>query len=233
MRIPDLRRAVRAGREYPVPLGTESGLRRRQPVCFSGGMSGWPVASSHTRAVRSSLAVSTRRPSGLKQAWRTAASCRSGPVTGCPLTADHTRAVPSSLAVTSERPSGLKATHHDFLAVSEGQGGLSPADDLPNSRRPVATGGDDAAAVRAKERARNQEVVPQRGRDGLAGGHLPDPGRVVVAGGDQVAAIGAERRVLHRVAVLQGRSNRPARCRLPHPRRAIVAARGDDTCRPG
>ena len=36
--------------------------------CWRGAPTGWPVAASHTRAVLSSEAVTTRRPSGLKAA---------------------------------------------------------------------------------------------------------------------------------------------------------------------
>ena len=72
-------------------------------------MIGWPVAASHTRAVWSSLAVTTRRPSGLNAARCTRPSCFSGGVIGWPVAASHTRAVLSQLAVTTRRPSGLNA----------------------------------------------------------------------------------------------------------------------------
>ena len=42
---------------------------------------GWPVAASHTRAVSSSLAVTTRRPSGLNAAVDTPCFVLSGGVT--------------------------------------------------------------------------------------------------------------------------------------------------------
>jgi len=45
-------------------------------------VSGWPVWASHTRAVLSQEAVTTRRPSGLNWADLTLCSCRSGSVMG-------------------------------------------------------------------------------------------------------------------------------------------------------
>src|SRR2546425_360829 len=64
--------------------------------------------SSQTRAVLSSLAVTTRLPSGLKLALPTAASWRIGSPSGLPVAASHSRAVLSSLAVTMREPPGLK-----------------------------------------------------------------------------------------------------------------------------
>ncbi len=54
---------------------------------------GCPVAASQTRAVLSSLAVRTRRPSGLNAAWFTLSSCFIGGAMGCPVAASQTRAV--------------------------------------------------------------------------------------------------------------------------------------------
>jgi len=66
-----------------------------------------PVSASQTRAVPSSEAVTTRRPSGLNTAERTESSCCKGRPTGLPVSASQTRAVWSSEAVTTRRPSGL------------------------------------------------------------------------------------------------------------------------------
>src|ERR1044071_5148924 len=74
--------------------------------CARGRVSSWPVAASHTRAVWSSLAVTTRVPSGLNAALTTKPWCARVPVSGWPVAASHTRAVWSSLAVTSATSSG-------------------------------------------------------------------------------------------------------------------------------
>ena len=62
-------------------------------LCTSGGVTGLPVARSHTRAVPSWLAVATRRPSGLKAksvsgaSWASSARRR-------PLAMSQTRSTP-------------------------------------------------------------------------------------------------------------------------------------------
>ncbi len=68
-----------------------------------------PLAASQMRAVPSSLAVTTRVPSGLKAAEATALVWPRRSVSSLPLAASQMRAVPSSLAVTTRVPSGLKA----------------------------------------------------------------------------------------------------------------------------
>ena len=65
---------------------------------------------SQTRAVPSSLAVTTVRPSGLKRASLTAAPECIGVPTRRPLARSQTRAVPSLPAVTTSRPFGLNDT---------------------------------------------------------------------------------------------------------------------------
>ncbi len=99
---------VGTGRHHPRPVGTEDSgenkaimphrlpqrlARRRVPQC----------------AVLSALAVTTRVPSGLKAAEKTAPSCRIGSPSGLPVAASHSRAVMSELAVSTRVPSRLKA----------------------------------------------------------------------------------------------------------------------------
>ena len=67
------------------------------------------MVASHTRAVLSSLAVTTLRPSALNAACLTSFACFRGGVIGWPVVASHTRAVWSPLAVTTLRPSALNA----------------------------------------------------------------------------------------------------------------------------
>ena len=69
--------------------------------CCMGAPTGLPVSASHTRAVRSYEAVTTRRPSGLNSADLTRPSCFRGSPIGLPLSASHTRAVLSQEAVTT------------------------------------------------------------------------------------------------------------------------------------
>src|SRR4051794_20171418 len=66
-----------------------------------------PAVASQTRAVRSSLAVTTRAPSGLNDAERTSPVCPLSVRATAPVRASQTRAVPSELAVTTRAPSGL------------------------------------------------------------------------------------------------------------------------------
>ncbi len=71
--------------------------------------------TSHTRAVLSLAAVTTRRPSGEKAAAFTQPLCPRRAPTSRPVAASHTRAVLSLLAVTTICPSGEKAA--EFTAA--------------------------------------------------------------------------------------------------------------------
>lgn len=69
----------------------------------------FPVRTSHTLAVASSLAVTTSWPSGLKQAVWTLASCPCNVAIDFPVRTFQIRAVPSSLAVTADSPFELNS----------------------------------------------------------------------------------------------------------------------------
>ena len=71
---------------------------------------GWLVTASQSRAVLSSLPVSTVLPSGLKATARTFSRCRMGSPTGFPVAAFHHCTVPSPHPVSTDLPSGLNAT---------------------------------------------------------------------------------------------------------------------------
>src|SRR5271165_4094883 len=68
-----------------------------------------PVAASHSRAVLSSEAVTTRVPSGEKAALETQSSWPRRTAISLPVAASHSRAVLSPEAVTTRVPSGEKA----------------------------------------------------------------------------------------------------------------------------
>jgi hypothetical protein len=68
-----------------------------------------PVLASHTRAVLSHEAVTTRPPSGLNAALFIQNLCPDSVAVTAPVCAFHTRAVPSQDDVTTLAPSGLKA----------------------------------------------------------------------------------------------------------------------------
>ena len=58
-----------------------------------GSPMGWPVAASQSRAVLSSLPVSTVLPSGLNATQLTRCSCCNGGAMGRPVTTSQSRAV--------------------------------------------------------------------------------------------------------------------------------------------
>src|SRR5215510_11345256 len=68
---------------------------------------GLPLTASHSRAVLSTEAVTTRWPSGLNCAETTPSAWIIGVPTDLPVIASQSRAVLSSEAVTTSRPSGL------------------------------------------------------------------------------------------------------------------------------
>ena len=115
-------------------------------------MRGWPLRASHTRAVLSSEAVTTRVPSALKLAERTHSSCLRGSVRGWPLRASHTRAVLSKEAVTTRVPSALKLAEVNRTFVFEGLGEGLAAARVPHPRRLVVRSGDHPRAVGTETR---------------------------------------------------------------------------------
>ena len=99
---------------------------------------GLPARASHTRAVLSSEAVTTRVPSGLNcggvdpalmRAGARPAAARSG--------ASHTRAVLSPEAVTTRVPSGLNAAERTEPSWRRGAPSGFPAARVPHPRRLV------------------------------------------------------------------------------------------------
>ena len=154
-----------------------------------------PESASQSRAVLSSEAVSTRRPSGLKTAllirsvwpWKMAKSL--------PLSASQSRAVLSWEAVSTRRSSGLKT------ALKTGS--VWPwkvAKSLPlsasQSRAVCPRGGQHAAAVRAEDRARNPAAMALESGQELAAVGLPEPRGLVLRGGEHAAAVRAEDRAV-------------------------------------
>src|SRR5262249_33412562 len=90
-----------------LPSGLNS-AERTPSECFSSVISK-PVWASHTRAVLSHEAVTTRLPSRLNCADITRDKCFRGCVSGWPVWESHTCAVPSWEAVTINFPSGLNS----------------------------------------------------------------------------------------------------------------------------
>ena len=79
----------------------------------------WPLLASHTRAVRSSLAVAISRPSGLKATAFTAPPWPRNVSCCWPLITSHTIAVPSWLAVAKRVP--IRAENHCQHPARNGQ----------------------------------------------------------------------------------------------------------------
>src|SRR3989442_2266147 len=71
----------------------------------------YPLSTSHTRRVRSSLPLSRRRLSGVKAMLYTGAVCPCSTARELPGSASHSRIVWSKPALAIVRPSGLHARH--------------------------------------------------------------------------------------------------------------------------
>src|SRR6516165_5502218 len=84
-------------------------VRQRGTASLASSMRSFVGRESHSRAVLSSDAVTTRRPSGLNAALITTSSCPLRTPICLPLSTSHSRAVLSKDAVTTRRPSGLNA----------------------------------------------------------------------------------------------------------------------------
>ena len=93
--VPHARGFVLGRRHHPCPVGREGCGIDPALMPLSTAISA-PVAASHTRAVLSQDAVTTRVPSGEKAAELTPASCPLSTAISAPVAASHTRAVLSS-----------------------------------------------------------------------------------------------------------------------------------------
>src|ERR1035438_7065811 len=87
-----------------LPSG-ENFTLKRPSVCPLNSRISLPVAAPHSRAVPSTLAVTTKRLSGERAAEVTARVCPSNFRSSFPLVASHNRAVLSSLPVRTYLPS--------------------------------------------------------------------------------------------------------------------------------
>ena len=113
------------------------------------------------RAVLSSEAVTTRAPSGLNAAESTHAPCAAqrGEL---PCPSPRSRPAPSCRreAVTTRAPSGLNAAELTELRVPLQRGDRLARRRVPDPRRLVLRGRDDARAVRAERRGLTRPALP-------------------------------------------------------------------------
>ena len=111
-----------------------------------------PVAASHTRAVLSADAVTTRAPSGLNVALWTISSCCNGLPIGAPVAASHTRAV---LSGRGRHAPAVGAEHRVkyLTVVLQGLCRSAPRSPHPTPARPSVLGrGHHPLAVGAERR---------------------------------------------------------------------------------
>ena len=160
-----------------------------------------PVAASQMRAVPSKEAVTMRAPSGENAALRTQSSCPRRTAISAPVAASQSGAVRSAEAVTMRAPSGENAAARTATLVPAQGGDLGAGGGVPDARRAVVGGGDDAGAVGRERSALHRPLVPAQGGDLGAGGGVPDARRAVVGGGDDAGAVGRERGALHPILV--------------------------------
>ena len=202
--VPQPHRAVVAAAGQGLAVRAERHRADRTGVAGEGCAIWWPVATSHSRTVPSSLPLARVLPSGLNATEQTASVWPvSGLPIGWPVATSHNRTVPSSLPLARVLPSGLNATETTLP--------VWPVSGLP-IWRPVATS-HSRTVPSALPLARvlpsglnatelTAPVWPVRGcADLAAGGHVPQPHRAIDAAAGQGLAVRAER---HRA--------RPGRC---------------------
>ena len=189
------------------------------------------MATSHSRTVRSSLAVASSAPSGLNATARTASVWpASGGAVG--LAGGHVPQPhrPVGAGGGQQRPSGLNATPvtASVWPVSGGAVGLAGGH-VPQPHRPVRAGGGQQRAVRAERHPVHRVgVAGQRRAVRLAGGRRPtaapsDPAPAVASSGPS----GLNATPLHRVGVAgQRRAVRLAGGHVPQPHRPVLAGGG-------
>src|SRR5262245_40039686 len=115
-------------------------VRQRGTACLALSIISCVVGhTSHSRAVPSDDAATTRRPSGLNAALHTTPSWPlSTPISLRPSTS-HSRAVPSDDAVTTRRPSGLNAALHTTPSSTPPPATPLPPSPSPSPTRPATT----------------------------------------------------------------------------------------------
>ena len=152
-----------------------------------------PVAASHSRAVLSAEAVTTRAPSGEKAALRTTSSWPRRTAICLPVAASHSRAVLSAEAVTTRVPSGEKAALSDLPVMAAQDGDLpcrwrrpTPARSCPHEAVTTRAPSGEKAALRTAS------SWPRRTATCLAGGGVPQPRGLVQRGGDDARAVRRE-----------------------------------------
>ena len=178
-RVPQPRRLVAAGGGEQPPVRAERHAPdrgRSWPVRVRRHS---PVAGSHSRAVLSSLAVASSRPSGLNATPRPAVVAGQG----AQALAGGRVPQPRRLVVAGggEQPPVRAERHAADPAVVAGQGAQALAGGrVPQPRRLVVAGGGEQPPVRAERHVptdRRHAVVAGQGAQALAGGRVPQPRR--------------------------------------------------------
>jgi len=149
-------------------------VRQRGTACLACSTSSSVVApnTSHSRAVRSHEAVTTRRPSGLTAALCTRPSWpRKTPICW-PLATSQSRAVLSLDAVTTLRPFGLKRR---YTPQPHGPGGrdLISARRIPQSHCSIPGGSYDKAPIWAERGAYQNPIMAPEHADLPAASRVP------------------------------------------------------------
>ena len=139
-----------------------------------------PVATSQIRAVSSCEAVTTRAPSGEKAALLTPRSWPLRTLIVLPVVTSQIRAVLSDDAVTTRVPSGEKAAELTSPSWPLKDRDRRARGDVPNPRRLIVRGRDDARAVRREGGEIDPFIMPTEDRDRRARGDVPNPRRLVV-----------------------------------------------------
>ena len=196
-RVPDPRRAVTGGGDDAGAVGRKGGALHPALVAAQACdlRPGCRVPDPR-RAVTE--AVTMRAPSGEKDgALHPVLVARAGRRSPAPVVASQSRAVRSSEAVTMRAPSGETTALRTQSSWPRRAASSLPGCRVPDPRRVVVGGGDDAGAV-GREGTRSAPSPRGRaGRDLLARCRVPDPRRAVIGGGDDAGAVGGEGRTPH------------------------------------
>src|SRR5258708_1702944 len=125
---------------------------------------------------------------------------------------------------------GMKRGVEDTAAVFQDRIRIHrlPGGGVPNSRRPVPTGGHNQPTIRTKLYAPHDIRVPQWRHDWLAGGHVPNTSGVVLTGRCDPRPIRAEDSTVD-PALVEPFAHQSSSASVPDSR-GIIPTRGDDQC---
>ena len=151
-----------------------------------------PVATSHSRAVPSTLPERARRPSGEKVTQQIPIVCPDSRRSSWPVATSQRRRGFSSEPERIRRASGERATARTFRSCPASRRSLAAGPGVPDPHGAVEARGDRQAAVARDRHVGDLVLVPLEPSQLAAGREVPEADRPVLAPGEGPPAVARE-----------------------------------------